>query len=362
MDRRDLIKGLGLGAVAAGAMGVSGLAQAQSKAEVVWRCQSSFPISLDTMHGGALKVAEVVKLLTNGKFEIKVYAAGEIAPGLQALDVTTNNTVECSFTHGYYYNGKDSALAFDTSLPFGLLPRQMQAWFYHGNGLKLMREVYADQGVINFPAGNSNTQMGGWFRKDITSVADLKGLKLRFPGLGGKAMAKLGVNPLSLPANEIYTALEKGTIDGAEFIGPYDDEKLGFYKVAPFYKYPGFQEPSSQASLLVNKDAYAKLPQYYKDVLDIACQVANQHVSSKYDAVNPLALAKLLQQGVKVTPYPKDVIVALKKASEEVIAEEAEKNPRFKMILEDMVRFQRAQNAWHATNDLSLALANYGKL
>jgi TRAP-type mannitol/chloroaromatic compound transport system substrate-binding protein len=175
MDRRNLIKGLGLSAVAAGAMSVSGLAQAQSQASVEWRCQSSFPKNLDTIFGGATTVADWVEKLTGGKFKIKVYAAGEIAPGLQALDVTKDGTVECAHTCGYYFGGKDSALAVDTAVPFGLLARQQQAWFYHGNGLKLLREVYSDQNVINFPAGNTNTQMGGWFRKDIKSLADLKG-------------------------------------------------------------------------------------------------------------------------------------------------------------------------------------------
>lgn len=362
MNRRNLMKNISLGAVAAGAMSVVGLAQAQSKATVVWRCQTSFPKSVDTLDGAARMISEIVKKLTGGKFEIQVFAAGEIAPALQALDVTKDGTVECSYTCGYYYPGKDISLAIDTAVPFGLLARQQQAWFYQGNGLKLLREVYADQNVINFPAGNTNTQMGGWFRKDILSVDDLKGLKMRIPGLGGKVMAKLGVTPVALPGNEIYTALEKGTIDGTEWVGPYDDEKLGLQKVAPFYKYPGFQEPGAQVSFLANKDAYNKLPQEFKDALEAACRIVNSDVMSKYDALNPLALAKLMQSGAKVGSYPKDMLIAAKKAAEEVLAEEANNNVRFKAIMEDMSKFQRIQNAWLSTNDFVMQQINFGKI
>ncbi|HTO61884.1 MAG TPA: twin-arginine translocation signal domain-containing protein, partial [Bradyrhizobium sp.] len=232
MKRRDFLK---VSAVGAAATAVAAPAIAQSSPEIKWRMTSSFPKSLDTIYGGADQVAKYVAEMTDNKFQIQVFAAGEIVPGLQALDATSNGTVEMSHTVSYYYVGKDPTFAIYASVPFGLNARQQNSWWYQGGGQELGNEFFKKFGVIGFPCGNTGTQMGGWFRKEIKTVADLSGLKFRIGGIAGQVLQKVGVVPQQLAGGDIYPALEKGTIDGAEWVGPYDDEKLGFQKVAKYY-------------------------------------------------------------------------------------------------------------------------------
>ncbi len=239
MKRRDFLK---VSAAGAAATAVASPAIAQSSPEIKWRLTSSFPKSLDTIYGGAEQVAKYVAEMTDNKFQIQVFAAGEIVPGLQALDATSNNTVEMSHTVSYYYVGKDPTFAIYSSVPFGLNARQQNSWWYQGGGMELGNEFFQKFGVIGFPCGNTGTQMGGWFRKEIKTVADLSGLKFRIGGIAGQVLQKVGVVPQQLAGGDIYPALEKGTIDAAEWVGPYDDEKLGFQKVAKYYYYPGFWE------------------------------------------------------------------------------------------------------------------------
>ncbi|NES67994.1 MAG: ABC transporter substrate-binding protein, partial [Okeania sp. SIO2D1] len=218
---------------------------AGSLPKLKWTMVTSWPESLDTIFGGAKTVCDRVKEMSGGNFEITPFAAGEIVPALEVLDAVQSGTAECGHTASYYYVGKNPALGFGTSMPFGLTAQQQNAWFYYGGGLEALHKIYADFNVINFPAGNTGAQMGGWFKKEIKSLGDLKGLKMRIPGLGGKVMERLGVNPQVLPGGEIFLALERGAIDGAEWVGPYDDIKLGLNKAAPFYYYPGWWEPGA---------------------------------------------------------------------------------------------------------------------
>src|SRR3989441_1842979 len=227
MQRRSFLKKAAAG-VAAGA--VAAPAIAQSQATINWRMAASWPKSLDTLYGGAELICKRVAAATGGKFNIKLFAAGEIVGGLQVLDAVQNGTVECGHTAAYYYFGKDQTFAFGTAIPFGLNARQQYAWYYHAGGLELMREFYKEYNVVNILAGNTGAQMGGWFRKPIKSVADLKGLKFRIGGTGGTVLTRLGVVPQQIAGGDIYPALEKGTIDAAEWVGPYDDEKLGHYE------------------------------------------------------------------------------------------------------------------------------------
>src|SRR6516225_10035574 len=240
MKRRDFLKVSATGAAAAAA--VASPAIAQSAPEIKWRMTSSFPKSLDTIYGASIEFAKAVAEMTDNKFQIQVFAAGEIVPGLQALDATSNGTVEMSHTVSYYYVGKDPTFAIYASVPFGLNARQQNSWWYQGGGEELGNEFFKKFAVIGFPCGNTGTQMGGWFRKEIKTVADLSGLKFRIGGIAGQVLQKVGVVPQQLAGGDIYPALEKGTIDGAEWVGPYDDEKLGFAKVAKYYYYPGFWE------------------------------------------------------------------------------------------------------------------------
>lgn len=345
MERREFLKQAGLG-LAAGAGVSAAPAQAAALPEVKWRLASSFPKTLDTIYGAAETLSKRVAKLTDGKFQIRVFGGGELVPGLQVLDAVSQGTVQCGHTAGYYYVGKNKAFAFDTAIPFGLTARQQNAWYYFGNGLPLVRELYKEYGLINFPGGNTGTQMGGWFRKEIKSLADLKGLKMRIPGIGGEIMSKLGVVTQSLPGGDIYPSLEKGTIDAAEWVGPYDDEKLGLYKVAKHYYYPGWWEGGPTLSFIVNIKEWEKLPESYRQAFDVAAAEANLLMLAEYDAKNPAALGRLLKGGAVLHPFPRDVMEAALTASNALYDEESRKNPSFKKIYESWRRFRNDEFQW----------------
>jgi TRAP-type mannitol/chloroaromatic compound transport system substrate-binding protein len=331
--------GLAAGAVAAPAI-------AQSQPTVSWRLASSFPKSLDTIFGAAEVISKRVAAATGGKFTIKVFAGGEIVPPFSVVDAVQNATVECCHTAPYYFFGKDPTFAFACAIPFGMNARQQNAWMYHGGGMELMREFFRDYNIINFPAGNTGAQMGGWFRKEIKTVADLKGLKMRIGGTGGLPLAKLGVVPQQIPGGDIYPSLEKGTIDAAEWVGPYDDEKLGFYKVAKNYYYPGWWEGGPELDLFVNIKAWEALPKDYQSILEGACYEANVDMVAKYDALNPDALKRLIGNGVKLQPFSNDIMVACYKATQEVYEEIASKNEKFKKVYLPWKKFREGQVQW----------------
>ena len=352
MERRNFLKHAGAG-LAAGLAATPAIAAGEP--EIKWRLASSFPKSLDTIYGAAELLANRVSKLTGGKFQIRVFAAGELVPGLQVLDEVGRGTVECGHTASYYYVGKNKAFAFDTCLPFGLTARQQNAWLYYGGGLPLMRELFKPYGVINFPGGNTGVQMAGWYRREIRSAADLKGLKMRIPGIGGEIMARLGVVPQTLAGPDIYPALEKGTLDAAEWVGPYDDEKLGFYKVAKNYYYPGWWEGGPTLSFLINLKEWEKLPPSYREAFEVAVAEANLHMLAEYDAKNPAALARLLKAGARLHPFPKDVMAAALQAANAIYAEERAKNPAFKRIHDSWSRFRSDQFQWFRVAEMSYA-------
>jgi TRAP-type mannitol/chloroaromatic compound transport system substrate-binding protein len=343
MERRSFLKAATVGA--AGST-LAAPALAQSLPEIRWRMASSFPKSLDTLFGTGELVARRVSELTDGKFQIRVFAAGELVPGLQVFDAVQAGTVECGHSVSYYYVGKDPTFAFETQLPFGLNGRQNNAWLYNGGGLELLRPFYAGYNVINFPTGNTGTQMGGWFRKEIKNLADLQGLKMRIAGIAGKVLQPLGVVPQQLAGGDIYPALEKGTIDAAEWVGPYDDEKLAFYRVAKYYYYPGFWEGGSTVSSYVNLDQWNKLPKAYQAAYEAACAEANQAMQTKYDVQNIQGLKKLIAAGVQLRPFPKDVMVAAQKSAFDMYAAIAAENPQFRKIYEPWNRFREDIQMW----------------
>jgi len=347
MERRKFLKGAGAG-LAAGAAMMPTLSRAQAAAlpEVKWRCASSFVKSLDTIYGASENMAKRVAAATGGRFQIQVFAAGEIVPGLQVLDAVQNGTVQCGHTAPYYYWGKDPAFALGTAVPFGLNARQMNAWMIFGGGLELLREFYKTYNIYNIPCGNTGAQMGGWFRKEIKTVADLKGLKMRIGGFAGTVVAKVGVVPQQLAAGDIYPALEKGTIDAAEWVGPYDDEKLGFNKVCKYYYYPGWWEGGPELDLFVNMAEWQKLPKEYQNILEAACWEANTWMVAKYDAQNPAALKKLVGGGTQLRAFSRDIMVACYNAALEIYKEASEKSPHFKKIYESMVAFRNEQLLW----------------
>jgi TRAP-type mannitol/chloroaromatic compound transport system substrate-binding protein len=343
MKRRQFLQTAAVGA-AAGV--IASPAIAQSMPEVKWRITSSFPKSLDTIFGASEVMAKAVAEATDNKFQIQVFAAGEIVPGLQAADAVTNGTVEMAHTASYYYVGKDPTFAFGTAVPFGLNSRQQNAWFYHGGGQALMNDFYKKYNIYSLPGGNTGCQMGGWFRKEIKTVADLQGIKMRIGGFAGQVMQKLGVVPQQVAGGDIYPALEKGTIDAAEWVGPYDDEKLGFNKVAPFYYYPGWWEGGAMLHFFFNQAKWDSLPAAYKSILTSAAALANVDMQAKYDARNPAALKRLVGAGAQLRPFSPEIMEASLKAANEVYAETSAKNADFKKIYDAMVPFRNDQYLW----------------
>lgn len=343
MERRSFVRHAGLaGVLAAGAAPAVVHAQAQ----VRWRLASSFPKSLDTIFGAADVFAKKVSEMTGGKFQISVHAGGEIVPALQVVDAVQGGTVEIAHTAPYYFFGKDETFALGCAIPFGLNSRQMTAWMVEGNGMKLMREFYRNYNIVNFLGGNTGAQMGGWYRKEIKSVADMKGLKIRIGGFAGRVMERMGAVPQQIAGGEIYSALEKGTIDAAEWVGPYDDLKLGFNKVAPNYYYPGWWEGGPQLDFFINTKAYDALSSEYKAVVEAASAMAHIDMQAKYDAKNPGALKQLVGSGTKLFRFPKDTMDAAFKESMAIYAELSAKNPNWKKVYEDYSNFRRDQNLW----------------
>ena len=343
MERRSFLKKAGAG-LAVGATAMPAIAQ--TAPVVKWRLASSFPKSLDTIYGAAEVFAKRVAEATGGKFQIQVFAGGEIVPGLQALDAAKEGTVECCHTASYYYVGKDATFAFDCAIPFGMNNRQMDAWYRVGNGMKLMREFFGSHNLVNFPCGNTGVQMGGWFRKEIKTVKDLDGLKMRIGGFAGQVIKKLGAVPQQIAGGDIYPALEKGTIDAAEWVGPYDDQKLGFNKVAKFYYYPGWWEGGPQLSVLVNKKAWDSLPKEYQAIVQIAAADAHVEMMADYDGKNPTALKQLIAGGAQLRPFPKEVMDACYKAALQLYEETSAANPTFKKIYDDYRKFMADSNLW----------------
>ena len=354
MQRRTFLKKSAVGAGVAGAMAAPLLAQAAELPTIKWRLASSFPKNLDTIFGSSEVFTRRVAELTGGKFSIRVFAAGEIVPALEVMDAVRADTVEMGHTASYYYVGKDPTFAFDCAVPFGLTSRQQTAWFEVGGGKALMRDFFKGYNIINFMGGNTGTQMGGWFRKEIKSVADLKGLKMRISGLAGKTISRLGVVTQQLPAADIYPSLEKGTIDAAEWVGPYDDEKIGIYKVAPFYYAPGWWEAGPQLSFYINLKEWDKLPKQYQAAIEVASYEAHVHMQAEYDAKNPAALARLVKNGAKVRFFSKELMDAGYKAATEMMDEEAAKNLKFKQIYEPWKVFRREQNTWASVAEASM--------
>ncbi|MDE5107259.1 MAG: ABC transporter substrate-binding protein, partial [Trichodesmium sp. St17_bin3_1_1] len=279
----------------------------------------------------------------------------EIVGGLEVLDAVQQGTVQCGHTASYYYVGKNSALAFGTSVPFGLTAQQQNAWYYHGGGLEIMHKLYSDFNIISFPAGNSGVQMGGWFRQEINTVRDLNGLSMRIPGFGGEVMKKLGVNAQVLPGGEIYLALERGAIDAAEWVGPHDDEKLGLHKAAKYYYYPGWWEPGPTFEVQVNLNEWNKLPTEYQEIFKSAAYQANINMLAQYDALNGAALAKLIAGGTELRPYSQEILQAAQKATFEFYEEKASQDSNFKEVYQQWKKFRQQIYKWNTINELSFA-------
>ena len=342
MHRRHLA-----GAVAAaGAATLATPALAQAMPEVRWRCASSFPRTLDTIYGAGEHMCRRVAELTDNRFRIQLFQAGELVPGLATADAVQNGTVECSHTASYYFVGKDPTFALDGTIPFGFNFRQINAWLNAGGGKDVLREFFASFNMVSIQAGNTGAQMGGWFRREIRTVEDMRGLKMRIGGFAGNVMSKLGVVPQQIAGGDIYASLERGVIDAAEWVGPHDDEKLGFQRVAPFYYYPGWWEGGLNLSMLVNKAQYDALPPLYRTVLEAAGRDATIETIAKYDALNPLALRRLVGGGTQLRAFPRPVMEASYRAAMDLYAETSAANASFRRVWEHMKAFRENQISW----------------
>jgi len=350
MKRREFLKAAGVGIATST---VAAPAIAQSMPELKWRLTASWPKSLDTLYGGCEYFAKRVAEITDNRFQIQVFAAGELVPGLQVLDAVQNGTVEMGNTALYYYWGKDPAFTFGTALPFGLNARQMNSWIRFGGGSELLNDLLKNFNCFGVAAANTGAQMGGWFRKELKSVDDVRGLKMRIGGFAGTIVAKLGTVPQQLAAGDIYPALEKGTLDAAEWVGPYDDEKLGFYKVARYYYYPGWWEGCGQAHNLINLGKWNELPKVYQSAILTASGEAWEWVLGKYDYANPAALKRLLSLGVQLRPFPQDVMEASYKAATDIYADLSKSNPHFKKLYDSLVAFRGDSLLWLQVAELS---------
>ena len=342
MDRRSALRHAGIAGVLAA--GVAPAVQAQPVLR--FRLASSFPKSLDTLFGGNDVFAAKVKEMSGGKIEISTHPAGEIVPAFGVLDAVKDGAVDMANTASYYFFGKDETFALSCAIPFGLNARQMNAWMYEGNGLKLMRDFYRGYNIVNFSMGNTGAQMGGWFRKPFKSLAEFKGTKFRVGGFAGRIVERIGGVPQNIPAGEIYQALEKGTVDAAEWIGPYDDIKLGFYKVAKHYAYPAWWEGGPQLDLYVNAKVWDSLSAEHKAIIDAASAYTHIDIQAKYDYRNAGALKQLVAGGAQLFPLPKDMIDAAFKTSEEVYADLSNKNPNWKKIYGDYAAWRKEANIW----------------
>lgn len=352
MDRRSFIKKAGVaGAGAAAATTLAAPALAQENPKVTWRLTSSFPKSLDTIYGAAETLSERVKEATGGNFEIQVFAAGEIVPGLQAVDAVSDGTVEMCHTASYYYWGKDATFQLGTATPFLMNSRMQNAWFIEGGGTDMLNEFYNTQGLHGTPCGNTGAQMGGWFRKEINTVEDLNGLKMRIGGFAGKILGKLGVAPQQIAGGDIYAALEKGTIDATEWVGPYDDQKLGFNKVAKYYYYPGWWEGGAALHAFTNLDKHNELPEHYKAILADASYYANASMLARYDMKNPTALKELVADGAVLRPFNQDVLDACYAAAQEVYQEVTAANPAFKKIYDSQLAYAKDAYLWQQLSE-----------
>jgi TRAP-type mannitol/chloroaromatic compound transport system substrate-binding protein len=351
VNRRRFLKTAGVGGAGAAAVAVASPAIAQSAPELKWRLTSSFPKSLDTIYGTAEVFAKAVAEATDNRFQISVHAGGEIVPPLQAADAVSNGTVEMCQTASYYYWGKDPTFAFATAVPFGLNARMQNAWNYEGGAIDLLNKFFAKHKLYGVPAGNTGAQMGGWYRKEINTPADLKGLKMRVAGFAGAVLQKVGVVPQQIAGGEVFPAMEKGTIDAVEWVGPYDDEKLGLYKVAKFYYYPGWWEGGAMLHNFINLDKWNSLPRSYQAVVRNASALANSVMLARYDVLNPPALRKIVGGGAQLRPFSEPVLDACFAAANEVYNDISSKNADFKAVYDHMRAFRAEAYLWQQISE-----------
>ncbi len=364
-----MLKTLGLGLVVMSSFLLSGCndkasddtgaANTQKQQTYQWKMVSTWPPNFPVFQDGVERFAKDIETMSDGRMKIQVFAGGQLVPALQSFDAVSQGSVQMGHGAAYYWAGKVPAAQFMSAVPFGMTAKGMNAWFYGGDGLKLWRELYEPFNVVPFPMGNSGVQMGGWFNKKINSLDDIKGLKMRIPGLGGKVFAKAGGNPVLMSGGELYTALERGTLDATEWVGPYHDERLGLHRAAKYYYAPGWHEPGTTLELVVNKTAWDGLPKDLQKIVETAATATNQWMYAQFETLNLGALQKLQQEhNIEVQYFPSDVLAKLKSLTDEVLAEEAAKDPEFARIYKAFQEFRGRIDAWSAVSENVYHAAN----
>ena len=356
MQRRQFLKNAGFAAV--GATAINAVAPAIAAESYQWRMVTTWPKDFPGLGTGANRLAQYITDLSDGRLKVTVYGGGEVVPPLESFDAVSGGTAEMGHGAAYYWKGKTEAAQFFAAVPFGLSAQETNGWVYHGGGQKLWDEVYADFGLKPFLAGNTGVQMGGWFNREINSLADLKGLKMRIPGLGGQVMGEVGATPKLLPGGEIFTSLQSGAIDATEWVGPYNDLAFGFYKVAKFYYYPGWHEPGTALECFVNKAAFEALPKDLQAVVEVACQAANNDMLADFTARNGAALGVLVNEHkVQVKKFPDEVLRALKKVSDDVVADVAGRDSLTRKVHDSFADFRGKVSKWTDLSETAFALA-----
>lgn len=351
MKRRDVIRGLGAGAAAAAVAACSrnaGPAGSTADARTFeWRLVTTWPANFPGLGTGAIDFAKRVEACSAGRLKIRIYGDGELVPAFETFDAVSSGTAELGHGASYYWKGKVPASSFFASIPFGLIAQEMNAWLYHGGGWELWKEAYAPFGLLPVPCGSSGTQMGGWFRKEIRSLADIKGLKMRIPALGGEIIARAGGTPVTMPGSEIFTSLQSGAIDAAEWIGPYNDLAFGLHKAAKYYYYPGWQEPGSALEMIINQAAFDSLPEDLREIVLTCASATNDRMAAEFTARNAEALQTLVRDhGVQVRRYPEDVIRELQRLSAEVLEEAARGDALFRRVLDSLTAFRQTMTPY----------------
>ena len=353
MKRREFIKQAGAGSLVAGSMlAVPAITSGAEKHK--WKMVTTWPKNFPGLGTGAEYLAKLITEMSGGRIQVKVYGAKELVPAFEVFDAVSRGTAEMGHGAAYYWKGKSEAAQFFAAVPFGLTAQEMNGWLYHGGGMKLWEQIYDRFNLVPAAAGNTGVQMGGWFNKEIKSLADLRGLKMRIPGLGGEVLNRAGGTPVNLPGGELYTSLQSGAIDATEWVGPYNDLAFGFYKVAKYYYYPGWHEPGTTLEAVINKDALSKLPQDLQSIVLNACKVANQDMLAEYTARNNAALHTLVtKHKVNLRQFPDDVLAKLRQLSDEVVTEVAAKDEVSKLVFDSFRNFRDQVMEWHKVSEQS---------
>ena len=356
LKRRDFISGLGGGAALAACTpqseeGISGI---QPEQEFSWRVVTTWPKNFPGLGAGANTMARYINELSSGKLNLTVYGSGELVPAFEVFDAVSRGAVEMGHSPSYYWLGKNQAAQFFTTLPFGMTAHEHNAWLYYGGGLELWRETYEPFNLIPFPVGNTGVQMGGWFNKPIDSIDDLQGLKIRMPGLAGEVLRRAGAIPVNLPNADIFTALQTGSIDAAEWVSPYNDQAMGLQQAARYYYYPGWQEPGPAIECIVNREAWESLPTNLQAVVRIACQASVLDMTSEFMARNAQALQQLMAEGnIELREYSQPLLTELKKITFEVVEELAADNSQFAKVWKSYRTFMESSRGWQAISEQS---------